>query len=188
MGNKIKFGLKNVHYAKATIASDGSATYATPVAIPGAVNLTMDPEGDSTTFFADNVEYATFNANAGYSGNLEIALVPESFSEDILGDVEDQNGLLVEDANAPTVHFALLFEFDGDVKATKHVLYNCTAQRPSINGQTKTTTVDVNTETLNISAKSIHDATNNKDWVKAKANEGASKYSTWYESVAMPSL
>lgn len=32
--NKVKFGISNVYYAKMTVASDGTISYATPVAIP----------------------------------------------------------------------------------------------------------------------------------------------------------
>ena len=36
-----------MYYAVATLAANNSATYDTPVALPGAVSLTLDPEGDN---------------------------------------------------------------------------------------------------------------------------------------------
>lgn len=189
MANKIKFGLKNVYYAVATIAADGSATYDTPVKWPGAVSLSLDPQGESEPFYADNVVYWMGAVNNGYQGDLEMAKVIDSFKTDVLGMIDDTKHVLIEDANAQAVHFALLFQFEGDVKATKHVLYNCTATRPTTGSQTKNDTVEPQTETVTITAASIYDATLQKDIVKAETKEDtdATTYSGWESTVYLPS-
>lgn len=185
--NKVKYGLKNVYYAKATIdPATQTATYGTPVRWPGAVSLSMDAEGESTKFRADNVDYWVGQSNNGYSGDFESALIPDSFRVDILGDIVDGNGLLVENAGALTQEFALLFQFEGDQSATRHVLYNCTATRPSVSGSTTDEQIEPQTETLTLTAVAIHDATLNKDIIKARCNEGDTPYSTWFDAVYQP--
>lgn len=187
MANKVKFGLKNVFYAVATIdAATNTATYETPVAWPGAVNLNLTPNDNVTTFRADNIDYWVGNANNGYEGDYESALVPDSFKTDVLGYVADKNGVLVEDANAPTVHFALIFQFEGDANATRHVLYNCTATRPAVAGATTTDTIEPQTETSTIKAIAIHNASLNKDIIKASVKPTDSAYATWNEAVYQP--
>lgn len=188
MSNKIKYGLKNVYYAVATIATDGTATYATPVAFPGAVSLSMEPQGEATPFYADNIVYWVGAGNGGYEGDLEVARVIDSFKTDVLGFVADSKDVLVEDLNATAVHFALLFQFEGDEKATKHVMYNCTATRPSAAGSTKEDTITPETESITITATSIYNASLAKDIVKAEANEStdATTYTGWTSAVYLP--
>lgn len=183
--NKVKFGLKNVHYAKATIdETTNTATYATPVAIPGAVNLSMDPQGERSPFRADNIDYWVGYSNSGYDGDLEIALMPDSFKKDILGYIEDSNGVLIEDAGAELVPFALLFQFEGDKNAVRHVLYNCTATRPTVAGATTESTITPQTDSIPIQAIPIHNSALNKDLVKASVTTTqATQYNAWFDAV-----
>ena len=189
MANKIKYGLSNVYYAPITTISDANVpTFGTPVALPGAVSLSVSPEGDTTPFYADNVEYYTAISNTGYTGTLELALIPDGFRKAILGDIEDSGSVLVEDANAPTKYFAMLFQFEGDVKQTRHVLYKCSATRPDVASSTKQNGIEAQTETLNITATPVHNADLDKDVVKARTTEdtGSTVYSGWYTTVYVP--
>lgn len=185
--NKVKYGLKNVYYAKATIDElTNTATYATPKPWPGGVSLSFEAQGDATKFRADNIDYWVGQANNGYQGDLETALVPEDFKKDILGDLEDSNGVLLEDADAKTAHFALLFQFEGDVNNVRHILYNCTASRPSVAGNTTEETIEPQTETTTITAVAIHNASLDKNLVKGRCYEDEAQYTSWFDAVYQP--
>lgn len=186
--NKVKYGLKNVYYAIAHIdVQTNTATYDAPVRWPGAVNLSQEQQGETTKFRADNIDYWVGNSNNGYSGDFESALIPESFRRDVLAEIEDSNGIMVEDAGAKTVHFALMFQFEGDAHATRHVLYNCTATRPTISGATTEETIEPQTETVTITGVAIHNAALDKDLVKARCPEDNDQYATFFDAVYQPS-
>lgn len=182
--NKIKYGIKNCYYAKATISSTGTATYATPVALPGAVALSLEPQGDTNPFYADNIVYYTSVANNGYEGDLELAKIPDDFYKDILGYIEDGKGVLVEDANAAVNHFALMGQFEGDAHAKRFVMYNCVAKRPATAGNTKAENIEPQTETISISATTVFNSILNTDVVKASCVESTTgAYTSWLTAV-----
>lgn len=183
--NKVKFNICNVHYAPLTVDDDGAATFGTPVAMPGAVSISLDPTGEPESFYADGVEYYVINNNQGYDGDLELAMIPESFRTDILKESADSNNVLIEDANSETGSFALLFEFDGDVHKIRHVLYNCSASRPSIESKTNEEDKEVQTETLTIKARPLASG-----YVKAKTGDDTDStvYDAWYDSVYEPDM
>lgn len=184
MGNKVKYNLKNVHAAKLTKTEDGKYTYSTPQPIPGAVSISLDAEGDSSPFYADGIVYFRSTANNGYSGDLELALIPEWFRTNILKETLDKNGVLVESAKITEMEkFALLFEFDGDVRCIRHVLYNCTASRPSIESETKEDAIEPGKEKLSITADPREDGL-----VKSRTGDTTSEiaYNNWYKQVYIP--
>ena len=182
--NKVKFNICNVHYAILTVADDGTFSYGTPVPMPGAVSLSLDANGEPTNFYADGYAYYIISNNMGYDGDLELAMVPESFRTDVLKEQLDSNNVLIENSKVEAENFALLFEFDGDVKKIRHVLYKCAASRPGIESQTNEDEVEVKTETLSIKATPLANG-----YVKAKTGDNTSDavYQNWYNAVYIPS-
>ena len=184
---KIKYGLKNVYYAVKTVSSDGEVSYGTPVSIPGAVNLSTSQEGDVTKFYADNTVYYKATSNNGYSGDLEIALIPDSFLIDVMGFIEDANGAIVEDASVKPNDFALIYEIEGDEKARRAVLYNVTAERPSTEAKTAEDKIEVATDKLSITATPRED----NSYVKAVlelTDSNSEAYESFITSVYEPTI
>ena len=181
MANKVRYGFKSLYYATVTFATDGTPSFGTPVPIPGAVSTNLSKQGDTYTFYADDGSYFELGDNASYEGDLVIAMIPDAFRQAALGEAMDAKNVLFENANPTRGHFALLFEFTGDENAVRHVLYNCTASENTIEGQTKGENIEVQTETLTITAKPLP----NGGPVKARtsANTDATVYSSWYTTV-----
>lgn len=187
--NKIKYGISKCYMCPCTINENNEATYTgSPFAVPGARAISLSPQGEQSIFWADDVAYYVGNGNAGYQGDLTLARIPDEVRQKILGEYLDGNGVLVEDANAQAIHFALMFQFKGDQRNTLHVLYNCTAARGEIASSTKEDTVEPIEETLTITATSIYNSTLNKDIVKASTGKDVqtSATTTWYTSVYQP--
>lgn len=190
--NKVRFGLKNVHYAIVTETTVGGVTtssYDTPVAIPGAVHLTRDAESsDPSIFRADDSDYYIVKGStSGFSGELEIAEVPEAFDEDVLGSALDQNDVSVETANDVTKYVALLYEVNGDDSARRYMIPKCLFSRPSIDAET--TGEDGNepkTTTLNFTASPRPD--DGLSRLKTTSTTDAAVYSGWFSSVYTPTF
>ena len=181
--NKVKFGLKNVHIAVLTEGEDGTVSWGTPFALPGAVSLSLDAEGETSPFYADDIVYYQSTSNSGYSGDLEVALVTDEFREQVLKEEKNTDGVVIEDANVQPAEFAMMFEFNGDVKATRHVMYRCTCTRPSVSGETTEDTKTPTTESMTLTAVPLADGR-----VKAKTTDTTSEetYNGWYNKVYEP--
>ncbi|TYR75584.1 phage tail protein [Rossellomorea vietnamensis] len=181
MGNKVTFGLKNVHYATFT-ESAGSITYDEPVKVPGAVELSLEPRGEMVEFYADDMIFYSAANNQGYDGTISLANIPEQFAVDALGETKDETDMvLTENSNAKGKKFALLFEFDGDVKAVRHVLYSCSANRPTVGSSTRTDSVEPNTNELSFIAGPRE--TDYAVKTKTTTETPVEVYDSWYSAV-----
>lgn len=184
--NKVKFGLKNVHWAKITgYDEDEMPIYGEVKRLPGAVDLSLDANGDNENFYADDGVYYVLSNNSGYEGDLEIALITTEFATEILGEKLDAKGVLVESTDAETAEFALFFEFTGDKSKIRHVFYRCAASRPNTESSTIEDSKEVKTETMSLTASSLVNGL-----VKAKSCEKTDEtvYANWYKQPYMPDL
>jgi phi13 family phage major tail protein len=183
--NKVTFGLEKVHIAFLT--DDTTPTWETPVAIPGAVRFSPEPQGEESTFYADNGPYFTYTSNNGYTAELEMANIPDDILAEMLGWEIDANGMLVETTDGTPKEFALLGQILGDKKNRRFVYYRCKASRPSKEHSTRAESVEPATETLNIRILPIE--VNGKNIVRGvmELNDtNATAYNNFFSSVTLP--
>ena len=178
--NKVHYDLVDVHVAPLTISA-GVATFGSPKALEGSISLDLSAQGKYNKLRADGMVYWQGHGNDGYDGNLNLALVPDWFRKEYLGEILDEDAKVqVENAEAQHKPFALIYGFKGDVKRRRHVLYNCMAGRVDIKGENKDSEKDPDTETLPITAIPLP----NGD-VKASTTDETTKavYDGWLTAV-----
>lgn len=152
--NKVTFGLKDVHVA---FVNDSGAepAWETPIPVPGAVRWTPTAVGDTSDFYADNTKYFTITANNGYTGELEMANIPDEVQAEMLGWEIDDNGMIVEVSDAVPKHFALIGQVQGDKRNRRFVYYDCVASRPAKERTTNQESVTPATDVLNLTVSPI---------------------------------
>ena len=102
--DKVKFGIKNVHiFPQLTDAP----TFGPVIDVPGAVSLSLDPQGEISKFYADNIVYYQTSSNNGYEGEVEVALIPDEIYEKIFNYVKDKDNVYTEDASKNVVPSAI---------------------------------------------------------------------------------
>ena len=179
MANKIKYGISKCYYAV-----KGQSGYGTPVALPGAVSISLEPQGELYKFYADNIEYYRNAVNNGYEGDLELALIPDSFMKDVLGNsLDSTDKVLVEEVQDSAIEFALGFQIEGDENASRFWFYNCVATRPETAGDTKEATIAAQTEEITISTSPTADGYVR---VRTTAETPTATYDAWFTEVWEP--
>lgn len=175
--NKIIYGLSNCHVWPITSTDDsGKPTYGDIINMPGATEMSLDAEGSSDPFYADDNIYYQGVANNGYSGSITLADIPDDFRTKVLGEIVDKNGVIFEDSNVQPKEFAIAFEFKGDAAKRRHLFYRCTATRPSIASSTKEDSIKPNPSELPFTAAPRLDT----GYPKASVEEGEAGYADWY--------
>lgn len=150
--SKVKFGLKNVHIAPITEVSEEKYTYGDIIKVPGAVSISLEPQGDSNDFYADNIKYFSAYANNGYSGDFEMAMITDEIREKIFGEKKDSNGAFIENTNDSFIPFALGFQVEGDEKGRRFWYYNCTCSRAKNEAKTIESSKEPSTDSMTINA------------------------------------
>lgn len=180
--NKLKFGVRNVHVIKATDTGTALTYEGTPIPWRGAVELTLDPNGDALEEYADDIQYAKIENNQGYTGKMTMEYLQPEIDELIFGNKPGEDGVTVENADNKTSIVALMFEFSGDQNHVRHILYNVGFSRSSDGSSTRADKLESQKSEFEFSA--MPDPYNYN--IKAKVPEGAAPYATWFDKVYIP--
>ena len=184
--NKVKYGLEQVHIAFFSEQSTAETpAWKGPIPIKGAVSFSTSPEGEESEFYADNTKYFTHTTNNGYTGELEVANIPDDILAEMLGMTIDSNGMLVESADDEPKEFALMGQIQGDQKNRRFVYYRCKASRPGQESSTTEASVTPTTDTLSLTILPLESNKLIKGVIELNETNQA-VYDAFFDAVTLP--
>lgn len=191
MARKVRYGLKNTKYA---VWNSSTSEYGEIKDMPWAVSLTLSTEGgDGNDFYADDgICFSFAGTNGGYSGDFELANIPDTVRADLLGEIVDEGtGIQFESTDGEAPEFALITEMQTDEGPIAYAFYNCKASRPELSANTKNDNPDVDTETLplRIASREFTYKGEKKQFVQGhiqKTSENAAQYTAFFAGVVKP--
>lgn len=182
--NKVVFGIRNVHFGTYTVGTTGTATLGSPFALPGTVNMTLEPDSEESVFWADDTKYYTSYSDNGFTGELENAYFPDAFKTQFMNYITLSDGGIAQIKGQKNKTVYMMFESEGDAEKRRGIIYN--VELGQINREYSTTedTQEPQTATLSFTVN----GDNKTGITKVSYGESASGYSTLFTNPPAPAL
>ena len=134
--NVVNWGLAASYWFKITKDANGKDTYQTPILFAGNRQVNFTAVGDMISVYADGTVILVGKQNSGYTGTIESTFLDDDFMKYALSETVDTNNVQYETQDPEINRFGLLWEWLGDKKRVRHVMYNITANRPDVSATT----------------------------------------------------
>lgn len=184
MANAIQYGLSNVRISK--MLADGTYGPIREYDLP--VNLSLERQSNLQDFYAGNRKVASIETDQGFSGSLEGMYFPDWFLTEILNQVVDDDGAILQGGGEKSSYYAMGFQFEGDESGTRVWACKCKSTPPKGSHQTTDEGVNADHETVDVSATSRTFTDGNNTWKYAVAimrdtPETHEAYETFFDAV-----
>ena len=177
-------GVDNFHIAKLlTDPVNGKATYDDIISFPWLRSVSIEPQSDEATLYADNQAVDTANVTSKYSLTIDTATLPLEYKALLLGHTIE-NGVMTVTSEDNAPYFAIMFETTKRNGKKRYVKFlKVQFSEPSETAQTKEEGVTYNTPSMTAVAIFRNDKK-----VLLQADEEADGYQAatgenWYTSV-----
>lgn len=149
---KVMYGVSNLHVGTFETDSDGNVTLGTPMAVPGTVRITLEPDSSESVFWADNVKYWTSYNDNGFTGEIENALFDDDFKTAFLNYIELDDGGIAQSKYERNKDVYFAFQADGDTDNRRMIVYNVALGHIQREHATTEDTIEPQTATLPFTA------------------------------------
>ena len=184
---KIRFGVSEVAFAP---YDDTTSKYDAWIDLPGATQLTLNPEGSTQSVYADNIVYYTGTKNSGYTGTITLVDIPDTLRTTVFGE-GSKDGMVYETTDALPKSGCLRFKVDGNIRNERTELLNTTLSRPSGDNSTNENSLSVKNFSMDFTAigrdLTVDKATKNVVKVTVEdSTEGKASYDKMLTEVVTP--